>query len=227
MSDIVIAIRGGGELKTRCASVLKADARVDLAVAMLGDMLDSLHSSRRTERVWIVTRDSYFAAYALSRGARAIFQVDDGLNAAFTFAHWKLSQISKVADVKAVAFLPGDLPLLEGTSIDRAFEAAERKTPVLVPAQTDGGTNGIVVSANETFTFHFGDRSFSKHCDAVRATGRLPQILRTPGLGFDLDRPSDLVIVQRRAPNSATARLLSRTLSQKRHRLEETVGATR
>ena len=45
-----------------------------------------------------------------------------------------------------------------------------------------------------------GDASFEPHCAEARALGIEPCILRLPGLGLDIDTPSDLAALRAMAP---------------------------
>lgn len=210
MSDVVLAVRGGNRPKSRCSALLSEADRRTLVAVMLSDMLNAVAASRSVKRVWLVTRSRSLAKQARAAGATAILQEGGGLNAAFARAQTVLASQSPDA---LVAFLPGDLPLISARELDYAFAKAARSVPVLVPADADGGTNGIFLRAGDLFPFRFGAASFVRHVAAAREMGRTPKILPLPSLGFDVDRPTDVLAMLECNAHTVTTRFLRERLT--------------
>jgi 2-phospho-L-lactate guanylyltransferase len=88
--------------------------------------------------------------------------------------------------------LPGDLPRLAPHDVETCLDAFGPDRLVAAPASADGGTGALVLQAGVPLPLAFGPGSFGKHLAAARTLGLAAEVVRAPGLGFDLDRPADL-----------------------------------
>ena len=61
MTQVVIAVRGGANTKSRCAPVLSGVERDALTEVMLADMLAALARTRGVAAVWVVTPTPHLA----------------------------------------------------------------------------------------------------------------------------------------------------------------------
>jgi 2-phospho-L-lactate guanylyltransferase len=104
-----------------------------------------------------------------------------------------------------VIALPGDLPGVTASAIDRLAEAAElamRRAPdrpvvVLVPDRHGSGTNALLLAPPTAIDFSFGEGSRVAHAAAAEAAGATYLELGGP-LSFDVDTPDDLLEADRR-----------------------------
>ena len=62
---------------------------------------------------------------------------------------------------------------------------------VIAPDASEQATNALVLSPPDPDFFHFGPSSFAAHLHAARERGMTIEIVRRPGLAFDLDTPED------------------------------------
>jgi 2-phospho-L-lactate guanylyltransferase len=189
-ADVILAVRGGPEAKSRLARRLDAGRREALVEAMLADMLRALAACPAVLRTYVTTPTPSLARLAARAGAVVILEHAAGhLNSAFENARRRLA----AADPDAtVALLPGDLPRLDPADVEACLELADPTRLVLAPASADGGTGALVLRAGAPLPLAFGPGSFGKHLAGARQIGLTPHVVRAPGLGFDLDRPSDL-----------------------------------
>jgi 2-phospho-L-lactate guanylyltransferase len=80
---------------------------------------------------------------------------------------------------------------------------------VLAPALSDGGTNTLAMRRPDLTVPSFGDDSFARHQALARDAGLGCGIVRTEGLGRDIDYPCDLVPWTGAKKFSLTAALLA------------------
>ncbi len=62
---------------------------------------------------------------------------------------------------------------------------------VIAPDASGQATNALVLAPPDPDFFRFGPSSFAAHHDAAAARGVQFEIVRRPGLAFDLDTPED------------------------------------
>lgn len=210
MVEVVIAVRGGPDAKSRCADALSASERAVLTEVMLQDMLDAIESAAGVTGTWVVTPTASLAAAAARRGARIIRQDGVlGLNAAFELA---LDALAEHAPYAPAALLMGDLPMLAASELDAAVALARTHPVVLAPAHADGGTGVIVLQAGARIPLAFGPGSFERHAAGARASGHALAVVEANSLGRDVDRAEDLAAVVQAAPQTRTARFLQARL---------------
>jgi len=189
-AQAVIAARGGPGAKSRLASRLDPARREALVEAMLADMLTALAACPAVLRTYVTTPTPRLAQVAARAGATVILEPGaDDLNAAFDRARQRIA----AGDPDAIAvLLPGDLPRLVADDVEACLELADPGRLVLAPASADAGTGALVFGAALDLPLAFGAGSFGKHLAAARTLRLETQVVRAPGLGFDIDRPADL-----------------------------------
>jgi len=209
LTQVVIAVRGGPNAKSRCASVLSAVERDELTRLMLEDMLAALGRTRGVAEVWVVTPTAALASLARARGAAVIRQPEPGdLNAAFRQA---LAEIADHAPYAAAALLPGDLPLLLANEMEAAIALSLSHDVVLAPSK-DGGTGAMILQAATTLAPAFGEDSFTRHAEAARRHGLSLAVIDATSLRLDADRPDDLLAVIGEGPRTRSAVFLRERL---------------
>lgn len=205
MTQVVIAVRGGPQAKSRCARALSGPDRAGLTAAMLDDMLAAIARCPEVSRIWVVTPTSELADLALGRGAKAVVQGPaGGLNAGFNQA---VAKVSDCAPYEALMLMPGDLPLIEPDELSAAALLLRTHAIVLAPA-LDGGTGLVGLRAGATLPLAFGANSFKRHAAAAGKAGVPVAILAAGSLSRDVDRPEDLFGVLENGPATRTAAFL-------------------
>lgn len=189
-AEAVIAVRGGPEAKSRLAGRLDARRREALVEAMLADMLTALARCPGVRRSHVATPTPALARLAARAGAVVILEHGpDNLNGALDRARRRIA----AADPQAmVLLLPGDLPRLGPADVQACLAMTGHRRLVLAPASADGGTGALLLRAQDPLPLAFGPGSFGKHLAAARTLGLEAEVVRAPGLGFDIDRPADL-----------------------------------
>ena len=199
-------VKALGEAKQRLAGVLPPETRRQLMLAMLKDVLATLHQVERLGPVLVVTPDAQAASLALSCGAR-VLREERGQGHT-TAAMAGLAYACKHGAAAAVT-LPADAPCVTSDEITRLLEAADggpHRRVVLVPSRDGDGTNAVLAVPPDVFPLSFGPGSFARHLAAAKAAGLNCRVVELAGLGMDIDEPRDLLDLmarKRRDPSYA------------------------
>ena len=153
-----------------------------LALAMLGDVLEPLLASRRIGAVAVVTEDEEVAAAARGEGARAIVQVDDGLNASLRTASPALARDS----AQAVLVVLGDVAGVTTEDVDALLDALEAPAGAASCWRPrDGGTAALLRAPHDAIDVHR-----QRQCDcASKRCSAAGRIAARGGEGRARDRP--------------------------------------
>ena len=170
MATVVVPFRFGG--KSRLPDAL----RIELALAMLGDVLEA--AVMHDDDVRLVTDDAAGAAAARALGARVIFDPGGGQGPAVEAALLGTEGASLVVNA--------DLPCVTAAAVARLEELA----PAHVPAP-DGTTNALALPDRTWFRLAYGAGSAARFA----AAGLGPATIRE--LQHDVDTLDDLEQLER------------------------------
>ncbi len=190
-SDIwaIVPVKETSSAKQRLAGVLSASCRRQLALAMLGDVLDALAAVPELAGIAVVTLDPAVAELARCAGAQVW---SDGARDGHTGA---VEAAARRLAVRGTTMLtiPGDVPLVTPADI-RKLLSAHGPAPgfTIVPAGDERGSNAIVCSPADLVPLRFGTDSFFPHLAAARACGLEPTTVHLPRIALDIDEPNDL-----------------------------------
>jgi 2-phospho-L-lactate guanylyltransferase len=180
--------------KSRLAGTLSEDERAELNQSLLQHTLKTLSDLKEVEHVLVVSRDPQALTIARSYGARTVRE--DGqpqLNTALERA----TVVAKIHATRGVLVLPADLPLISQEDILTLIErASDPPVVVIAPDRHERGTNALLISPAGLIEYDFGENSFQRHCERVKAAGARLEIVNLPSLGLDLDVPEDLEIIK-------------------------------
>jgi 2-phospho-L-lactate/phosphoenolpyruvate guanylyltransferase len=179
---VVVAAKPLPTSKSRLR-VLGDAATVDLVAAMFEDSMSALAESALVGSVVVVTSDPELSAVAHSYGAVAVRDPDRGLNGAFVAGTTRLG-----AEIRGVAFLPGDLPCVTGPLLDACLESAAWFPATVVPDAEGCGTTMLTQLNGRPFEPRFGSDSLRRHV----AAGAHALHAAHPALRRDVDTPEDL-----------------------------------
>lgn len=176
--------------KSRLASVLTPSERCKLTSVMLCDVLAVLANVEPIQTVVVASSDLTAQKCAVEFGALCFTRnCDESLSQSVTQA----SLYAKELGAKGIIAISADLPLLQPADIACVLEAQNRSPDVvLAPADSDSGTNLLMMKPAGVIPFSYGDNSFFQHQSAARAIGIEPMVIKTSGLGLDIDTPEDL-----------------------------------
>lgn len=207
----VVPVKRFDAAKERLAEALPAQARADLAAAMLDDVLTALRRCERLDRVIVVSGEPSAAEAAAAAGADWLDDPDD---AGHSHAAAVGVRSALGAGAAAAALLPGDCPMLDPTELDRALADLRRGSVGVVPDRHATGTNGLLLCPPDAIGPSFGPDSRERHLDLARHAGVEASIVAISSLALDLDTPADLDVLRSRvavdpdrAPSTARALL--------------------
>jgi 2-phospho-L-lactate guanylyltransferase len=180
----VIAIKERSRSKMRLAQALTPTARIQLVRSMLSAVLSAATEARTVRQVIVLSpeRDT------VSPQIPVLVDSGDGLNSALTRARHALHKFG----CREVVILPADLPTVCAADIDALVHAGRSAGVSIAPDAADAGTNALFLTSAHPFRFQFGADSKRLHVQEAQRMALSPQVLRLPGLEFDVDLPIDL-----------------------------------
>jgi 2-phospho-L-lactate guanylyltransferase len=90
-----------------------------------------------------------------------------------------------------VLLVPIDVPTVTSADFTR-LAASARPGLIVVPSSDGTGTNALVRTPPNCIQSRFGPGSFRAHLDQALSKGLPTDVLRLPGLMFDIDTPEDV-----------------------------------
>ena len=184
--NIVVPVKGLRDGKSRLSGVLAGDERVELNRFLAMRTLDLIETAFPDSDRWVVSPDPAIRKIARRSGAGFIPQSGAGLNEGLAEA------AAAVAPVRTV-YVSADLPELSAEDI---VELAHVPGIAIAPDERASGTNALSLPLPHSIEFGFGSGSLSVHKENATATGLVVEIVRRPGLLFDLDTKDDLSRVE-------------------------------
>lgn len=200
-----VPVKDLANAKQRLVGVLTPRQRMDLARAMLRDVLRALMAAP-LDAVWVVTRDADVADIVRNVGADVLSEPDNrGHSAAVARA-----QAEAVAR-RAQRFLtvPGDVPCVTAQEIASLLAVAP-DTPAVAfaPSRSGRGTNGVLLAPPDLMPLTFGEPSFANHVALARRRGLAVSVLALPGLALDVDTADDLTTLVAEGGDTESRRLV-------------------
>src|ERR1039457_370770 len=180
----LIAIKERSRCKTRLSEALGSVARLELVRSMLTAVLSGARGAHTVRQIIVVSpeRDSVPADIPV------LADTGECLNGALTQAHRVLREFG----CREVLILPADLPNITAAEIDGLVRAGQSGGFAIAPDAAGVGTNALCLVSAHPFRFQFGPGSQRLHLQEAKRTGLSPQVVRLPGLAFDVDSPTDL-----------------------------------
>jgi 2-phospho-L-lactate guanylyltransferase len=180
----LIAIKARVLCKTRLSESLAPWARIQLVRSMLAAVLSAAAGAQTVRQVIVVSpeRDAVPAEIPV------LADTGECLNSALTQAHRVLREFG----CREVVILPADLPNITAAEIDGLVRAGQSGGFAIAPDAAGVGTNALCLVSAHPFRFQFGLGSQRLHLQEAARTGLNAQVVRLPGLAFDVDSPADL-----------------------------------
>jgi 2-phospho-L-lactate/phosphoenolpyruvate guanylyltransferase len=180
----LVAIKERERCKTRLKDAVDDCMRLELVRSMLTAVLTAAASAQTVHQTIVVSpeRDLIPATVPV------LADTGESLNAALEQAHRMLRDFG----CHEVVVLPADLPQITAAEIDALVRAAHGGGFSIAADATGTGTNALCLVSSQPFQFQFGPDSQRLHLQEAQRMGLTPQIVRLPGLAFDVDSPADL-----------------------------------
>lgn len=196
----ILPVKSFARAKQRLGASVPDPLRLQLARAMVADVLLALAQTASIERTIIVTREQSVAVTAREQGVMVLEDVaESGQSAAAALGvRWALAE-----GIERVLCVPGDCPALDPEELDALLQAHAgaadaRRSVVIVPDRHGSGTNGLLLSPPDAIAPSFGPDSCERHRALARAADVAVSVQRPSSLLLDIDTGADLAALRER-----------------------------
>lgn len=180
--------------KQRLGESVADSVRLELARAMVGDVLSALRDCAAVTATIVVTHEQSVAAAARYLGATV---VEDTAEAGQSAAV-ELGIARTLADgFERAVCVPGDCPALDPDELAELIDGHEAGVTI-VPDRHGSGTNGLVLAPPDAISPSFGPDSRAVHEELAAAAGVAWRVEQAPSLLLDIDTGEDLAALRER-----------------------------
>lgn len=193
----ILPVKRFSDAKQRLGRSIEDPLRLDLARAMVGDVIATLQSARKIDLTIVVTNEPTVDAAVRGPGAVAIEDsADAGQNAAVSLG----VQRAIAEGMQRVLSVPGDCPALDPRELDALLAATPPAAGevVVIPDRHGTGTNGLLLCPPQAIEPSFGPDSCRRHMALAEQAGLPCRIVRASSLLLDIDTGEDLAVLRGR-----------------------------
>jgi 2-phospho-L-lactate/phosphoenolpyruvate guanylyltransferase len=188
----ILPVKSPQNAKQRLTGFLAVEQRETLARMLYRQTLATLCKAQGIDRVVVATSDPEIADHARRSGA-LVFEEDQQISHSVSADAACLRAMDMGAST--VLLVPIDVPTVtpeDFTHLAAASHAGLRPGLIVVPSSDGTGTNALVRTPPNCIESRFGPGSFRAHLDQAHSKGLPADVLRLPGLMFDIDTPEDV-----------------------------------
>jgi 2-phospho-L-lactate guanylyltransferase len=199
----ILPVKRFAAAKSRLGESVADPLRLQLAQAMVADVLLALAQTAWIERTIVVTREDGLLETAREHGALIVRDDEErGQSAAVALGVRRALEDG----IERVLCIPGDCPALDPAELDALLDPAgpdgtgarEEPRVVIVPDRHGTGTNGLLLMPPDAIAPSFGPGSFERHRRLASAAGASCRLERPPSLTLDIDTGADLAALRDR-----------------------------
>lgn len=202
----ILPVKRFEQAKRRLGASVADPLRVELARAMVADVLLALAQTAAIERTIVVTREPSVASAA--RELDAIVVEDDGKSGQSAAALLGVRR-ALAEGIERALCVPGDCPALDPAELEGLLHTRPEADPggeshdaahevVVVPDRHGTGTNGLLLTPPDAITPAFGPASCERHRALALAAGVAFRVEHPPSLLLDIDTGADLALLRER-----------------------------
>jgi 2-phospho-L-lactate/phosphoenolpyruvate guanylyltransferase len=185
----ILPVKSPRNAKQRLTGFLAVEERQTLARMLYRQTLATLCQAEGIDRVVVATSDSEIAEHARQSGAM-VFEEREQVSHSVSADAACLRAMEMGASTTLL--VPIDVPTATPADFTR-LAASARPGLIVVPSSDGTGTNALVRTPPDCIQSRFGPGSFRAHLDQALSKGVPADVLRLPGLMFDIDTPEDVV----------------------------------
>lgn len=188
----ILPVKSPQNAKQRLTGFLAVEHREMLARLLYRQTLAALCQAQGVDRVVVATSDAEVADHARRLGA-LVFEENEQVShsvsadAACLRAMEMGATTALLVPIDVPTVTPGDFSQLAAS-----VPSGRRPGLIVVPSSDGTGTNALVRTPPNCIESRFGPGSFRAHLDQARSKGLYADVLRLPGLMFDIDTPEDV-----------------------------------
>ena len=193
----ILPVKCFAQAKQRLGASVADPLRLELARAMVGDVLAALAETASIERTIVVSGEPSVAATARAQGAIVI---DDTAQRGQSAAVALGVERALAEGMERALCIPGDCPTLDPAELEALLSAPASGEPevVIVPDRHGTGTNGLLLARPDAIPPSFGPDSCERHRALAHAAGVACRIERPASLLLDIDTGEDLTALRAR-----------------------------
>lgn len=184
----ILPVKSPRNAKQRLKGLLAVEQRETLARLLYTQTLAALCQAEGIDRVVVVTSDWEAAEHARSSGA-LVFEENEQISHSVSADAACLRAMELGASTALL--VPIDVPTATPADFTQLAHSA-RPGLMIVPSSDGTGTNALVRTPPDCIESRFGPGSFRAHLDQAFSKGFHADVLRLPGLMFDVDTPEDV-----------------------------------
>ncbi|HEY4996574.1 MAG TPA: 2-phospho-L-lactate guanylyltransferase [Solirubrobacteraceae bacterium] len=205
----ILPVKRFAYAKQRLGASVADSLRLELAEAMVTDVLSALEQTAAIEQTIVVTCEQAIIDVAQQRGAIVVADhLENGQSAAVSLG----IEQALSAGIERVLCIPGDCPALDPLELESLLARAEppdatgarQATVVIVPDRHGTGTNGLLLSPPQAIAPSFGPDSCERHRALAREAGVSLRLEQPPSLLLDIDTGADLAALRERLAGAQT-----------------------
>ncbi|MGA2881501.1 MAG: 2-phospho-L-lactate guanylyltransferase [Bryobacteraceae bacterium] len=184
----ILPVKNPQNAKQRLTGFLAVEQRETLARMLYRQTLAALCRAEGIDRVVVATSDIEIADHARQSGA-LVFEENEQISHSASADAACLRAMEMGAST--VLLVPIDVPTVTPADFTR-LAASARPGLIVVPSSDGTGTNALVRTPPDCIESRFGPGSCRAHLDQALSKGLSADVLRLPGLMFDIDTPEDV-----------------------------------
>ncbi len=188
----ILPVKNPHNAKQRLAGFLDIEQREMLARMLYRQTLAALCQAEGIDRVVVATSDIEIADHARRSGA-LVFEEHEQISHSVSADAACLRAMQMGASTAML--VPIDVPTVTPADFTRLAAASNpgaRPGLIVVPSSDGTGTNALVRTPPDCIESRFGPGSFRAHLDQALSRGIRADLMRLPGLMFDIDTPEDV-----------------------------------
>jgi 2-phospho-L-lactate guanylyltransferase len=207
----ILPVKSPQNAKQRLTGFLAVEQRETLARLLFRQTLATLCQAQGIDRVVVATCDSEIADHARQSGA-LVFEEDEQVSHSVSADAACLRAMEMGAST--VLLVPIDVPTVTPADFTQ-LAASARPGLIVVPSSDGTGTNALVRTPPDCIESRFGPGSFRAHLEQALSKGLPADVLRLPGLMFDIDTPEDVAELLGRGHQSEVSAFLESACASK------------
>jgi len=211
----ILPVKSPRDAKQRLKGFLSIEERETLARMLYKQTLAALFRAEGIDRVVVATSDCEIAEHARSSGV-LVFEEDQQISHSVSADAACLRAMEMGASTALL--VPIDVPTATPDDFSRLAASGRlgmRPGLIVVPSADGTGTNALVRTPPNCIESRFGPGSFRAHLDQAFSKGLRADVLRLPGLMFDIDTPEDVAELLARTEESEVSSFLRTACASK------------
>jgi 2-phospho-L-lactate guanylyltransferase len=190
----ILPIKRFSLAKQRLGESVTEQLRLDLARAMVGDVLVALSQCAAIDLTIVVTNEPTVTAAADYIGAIVVPDTaESGQSAAVSIG----IERALAEGAERALCIPGDCPALDPDELNVLLHSAPDAV-IVIPDRHGSGTNGLLLTPPNVMTPSFGPDSCARHGELATGTSASWRTEQVSSLQLDIDTGADLDVLRER-----------------------------